>query len=308
MDVSTIAETQAGDAGGGGSPTPASGDVLRGRFELREIIGRGGGSLVFRARDRIRALAGAHETEVAVKVVTAQGELRSELVALVHREACYLHELAHPNIVRGFGSDCDGDRHFLVMELLRGSSLTNVLRNARERRLPCRFAARVIRETANALTHAHSRGLLHGDLKPSNVFVTREGDVKILDFGASRRLDAGEATLRIAPEMDDLSALTPSYASLEMFFGEPPTESDDVFSLAVLAYVMLTGRHPFGGKSAADVRFDRSQLQSRPREISRTQWSALQRGLAIERCDRTAGVAEFAQGFLRTTFLERLLG
>ena len=305
MDVATIAEEQRSvseEAGG----ALAAGDVLRDRFELREIIGRGGGSLVFRAFDRLRALARAQEPEVAVKVVTADGDLRSEFIGQIHREACYLHELSHPNIVRGFGSDRDGDHHFLVMELLRGRVLTQILRSEPDRRLRPALAGRVIREIAAALQHAHSKGLVHGDLKPGNVFITHAGVAKVLDFGAARAL-GDDPTQQIAASSDDVSALTPSYASPEAIAGETPRESDDVFSLAVLAHVMLTGRHPFAGKSATEARGDSSLPPERPDGLSRAQWNALRRGLAIERADRAASVVEFADAFLRGSILDRLL-
>jgi serine/threonine protein kinase len=304
MNVASIVQAQKEGLAGA---EPAPGQVLRERFELREIIGRGGGSVVFRALDRIRALARAQQPEVAVKLVAVAGEHHCDRLALIHREACHLHELSHPNIVRGFGSDRDGDRHFLVMELLRGQPLTQVLRNASARRLPSSSVGRIVRDVAAALAHAHAKGLVHGDLKPSNVFITNDGDVKVLDFGASRALDGAEALVKSTAGQEDLSALTPSYASYEAIAGEAPSESDDVFSLAVLAHVMLTGRHPFGGRTAADVRLDHSLRLPRSPDVSRSQWRALQSGLAIERPDRTASVSEFAAGFLRASILDRLL-
>src|ERR1700722_1171453 len=90
----------------------AIGSVLRERFELREAIGRGSISTVYRALDRIRVLARASQPEVAVKVVAVEGDLEAETIELVHREAGFLHDLVHPNIVRGFYSDCDGMHHF----------------------------------------------------------------------------------------------------------------------------------------------------------------------------------------------------
>lgn len=305
MDVATIAHEQTGAAEGAGD-APAAGDVLRDRFELREIIGRGGGSLVFRAFDRLRALARAQEPEVAVKVVTADGDLRSELIEQVHREACYLQELSHPNIIRGFGSDRDGDDHFLVMELLRGRSLVQILRGEPDRRLRPALAGRIVRDIASALNHVHAKGLVHGDLKPGNVFVTQDGVVKVLDFGAARAL-GDDPTRWIAASSDDVSALTPSYASPEAIAGETPRESDDVFSLAVLAHVMLTGRHPFAGKSVAEARADASLSPERPAGLSRAQWGALRRGLAIERADRAASVTDFAEALLRGSILDRLM-
>jgi len=286
----------------------APGSVLRGRFELLEAIGRGSMSTVYRAVDRIRVLARASQPEVAVKVVTAAGDLKAETIEIIHREARYLHELVHPNIVRGFDSDCDGPHHFVVLELLQGSTLTRTLRDSRNRRLSTHLVARIVSEAAKGLAHAHARGIVHGDLKPSNVFLTLDGDVKLLDFGAARTIDQGSAESTVAHDLHDVCAMTPLYASLETISGEPPTESDDVFSLAVLAHVMLTGSHPFDGKNAAEAQDGKIWPRTRPAGLSASRWRALQRALALKRCDRTANVAEFARGFARASVLDGLFG
>jgi serine/threonine protein kinase len=284
----------------------AIGSVLRGRFELREVIGRGSMSTVYRALDRIRVLARASQPEVAVKVVAAEGDLEAETIELVHREARYLQDLVHPNIVRGFDSDCDGVHHFVVLELLRGRTLTKTLRDSRNRRLPTDVVARIIGEAAAGLRHAHAKGIVHGDMKPGNVFLTLDGDVKLLDFGAARAMDQSSADLKSTRLLEDVCALTPLYASLEMIAGEPPTESDDVFSLAVLAYVMLTGSHPFDGKTAVEARDSQLRPPAKPSTLSASRWRALQRALAIERGHRTANVAAFAQGFAKMSVFDNL--
>jgi serine/threonine protein kinase len=286
----------------------APGRVLRGRFELLEAIGRGSMSTVYRAVDRIRVLARASQTEVAVKVVTAAGDLEAETIEFVHREARYLRDLVHPNIVRGFDSDCDGPHHFVVLELLQGRTLTKTLRDARNRRLPAHMVARIVDEAAAGLAFAHAKGIVHGDMKPSNVFLTLDGDVKLLDFGAARPVDQSSADSMSPRALDDVCAMTPLYASPEMICGEPPTESDDVFSLAVLAYVMLTGSHPFDGKNALEARDNQIWPRTRPASLSASRWRALRRALAIRRCDRTASVAEFSRGFARTSVFDALFG
>lgn len=290
------------------APPLAPGSVLRGRFELLEAIGRGSMSTVYRALDRIRVLARASEPEVAVKVIAAEGDLKAETIELVHREARYLRELVHPNIVRGFDSDCDGIHHFVVLELLRGRTLTRILKDSRDRRLPAALVVRIVGEAAKAVAYAHSRSIVHGDMKPSNLFLTLDGDVKLLDFGAARTIGESCADPSSSRLLDDVCALTPLYASLEMIAGEAATESDDVFSLAVLAYVLLTGSHPFDGKTAAEALDDRIWPQAMPLSLSPSRWRALQRGLAIERCDRTASVAVFAEDFARTSILDNLFG
>lgn len=304
MSVAAIEHDRTIEANQRVVPSLAPGSVLRGRFELLEVIGRGSISTVYRANDRIRVLARAREPEVAVKVMTAEGDLEAEIIELAHREARYLRDLSHPNIVRAFDSDHDGIHHFVVMELLRGRTLTKILRGSPDRRLAANLVARIVGEAAAALSHAHARGIVHGDLKPSNVFMTLDGDVKILDFGAARAMD--QSASAASQLQGDFSALTPIYASLEMIAGAAPSETDDVFSLAVLAYVMLTGNHPFKGKTAAEA-LAAGVRPERPPALSLSRWRALQRGLAIVQRNRTGTVAAFAEGFTRPPLLERLL-
>jgi len=286
----------------------APGSVLRGRFELLETIGRGSMSTVYRALDRIRVLARASQPEVALKVVAARGDFEAETIELVHREARYLHDLVHPNIVRGFDSDCDGPHHFVVLELLQGCTLTKTLKESRSRRLSTHMVARIVGEAAAGLAYAHAKGIVHGDMKPSNVFLTLDGDVKLLDFGAARTVDQSVAASMSTRAVHDVCAMTPLYASLETIRGEPPCESDDVFSLAVLAYVMLTGSHPFEGKNALEAGETQIWPRTKPATLSASRWRALQRALALERRDRTASVAAFAQGFAGASILDNLFG
>ena len=309
MSVATVAFDRTPEVEeNAGRPPLGPGSVLRGRFELVEAIGQGSMSVVYRAIDRIRVLARASDPEVAVKVMTAEGDFATDIIELAHREARYLYDLSHPNIVRVFDSDHDGVHHFVVLELLRGQTLTKVLRASPDRRLPIPIAVRIVTEAAAALKHAHARGIVHGDLKPGNVFMTSDGDVKILDFGAARLMAHGKATEDDIRSAGLISALTPIYASLEMIAGEAPAESDDVFSLAVLAYVMISGRHPFDGRTAEEALAASLPPPSQPLTLSRSRWRALQRGLAIKRRDRTAMICAFAESFARAPLLDRLIG
>lgn len=277
-------------------PLPV-GVLLRERFELVEILGRGGMSTVYRARDRVRLRAGAPDAEVAVKLVRA-----AQMEELVHREARYLRDLLHPHIVRVFDSDCHGSYHFLVMELLQGRAVGRILRDRPDRRLPLDLVLRIVGAAAAALSFAHAHGIVHGDLKPSNLFITFDGDVKILDFGAAQALGRGDEA-----SPGHVGTFTPSYASFETIIGRAPAESDDVFSLAVLAYAMLTGEHPFGGKTAQEALAEGLTPPS-PIGLPRARWQGLRRGLALEHHDRCATVDEFARAFARPSLLDRWFG
>lgn len=285
------------------SDSPPLGATLSGRFELRDVIGRGGTSIVYRAVDRVRASDSPENGEVAVKVTTVEGEEDAEFAELVHYEARLLRDLVHPNIVRVYESGSDHDRHYLVMELLPGRAAPRLLSASPQRRLPAETALHIIGQAAAGLAHAHAHGVAHGDVKPGNLFITTDGAVKLLDFGAARRLD--EPSSVAAHERDGLGALTPLYASPEAIAGEPPEETDDVFSLACVAYVMLTGQHPWSGKNSAQARY-LGLAPERPIELSASQWRMLQEGLAFEREERPTDIATFAQKLAHRSLKDRL--
>ena len=284
----------------------AAGTILRGRFELVEIIGSGGGSTVYRAIDRMRVLGQAPDPEVAIKLVSSEGSFGPWMVERVHREARYLRELRHPGIVEVFDSDHDGSFHFGVFELLKGRTVGQILRSAPSRTLPLDLVLRIVEGAAAGLRHAHECGILHGDFKPSNIFITLDGAVKLLDFGAAHGID-GSAPRDIAAMPEAFDAITPVYASLEMLLGERPGAGHDVYALAVVSYVMLTGGHPYGGRTALDA-YQFGLRPARPPGLSKSRWEALARGLALESQGRTDDVAAFARGFARPLVWDRLLG
>ncbi len=142
--------------------------------------------------------------------------------------------------------------------------------------------------------------------KPGNVFLTDAGDIKILDFGTALPLDPAfrqnrdEATEQM---VDRVGAVTPAYASLEMLAGEPRTEADDVFSLAIIAYMVSTGQHPYQ-RRAADEALRDSLVPVRPVGLSRRRWHALLSGLALKRQDRIDNIEDFADRFAKVGLLD----
>jgi serine/threonine protein kinase len=289
-------------------PDPlGAGAVLRDRFELIEIIGRGGISTVYRAADRTRLLAQMAMPDVAVKLTLIEGEHSAWAIERVHREGRYLRELRHPNIVEVFDTDYDGAFHYLVLELLEGRTLTDVLRSQPKTALPLHLAVRITTSIGAALTHAHGHGISHRDIKPNNVFITFDGFVKLLDFGSACSLDLSDAGQPWAPGRDDYDAMTPLFASFEMMSGDAPAESDDVFSLAVLVYVMLTGTHPFGGVSATEALM-LGLYPQKPDVLSKGRWNALNAALALSRDDRTATIPAFLREFAQPLWRDRLFG
>ena len=272
------------------------GSVLRDRFVLVEELGRGGMGVVYKAFDRSRG--DAKERYVALKILNEEFKRHPLAVRALQREARKAQKLAHPNIATVYDFDRDGGNVYMVMELLSGRSLDQVLREDGHNGIPIVPALSIVRSLAAALSYAHQQGIVHSDFKPSNAFLTRDGKVKVLDFGIARAAPAlverGEKTTFDAGE---LGAISPAYASLEMLTGEEPDVRDDVYALACVTYELLTGTHPYR-RIDAEKAHD-SGLEPRViRKLSRTQWRGLRQGLALQRADRCPSVDAFASQLL----------
>ncbi len=272
--------------------------VLKQRFVLEEKLGSGGMGSVYRAKDLRKVEARDRQPFLAVKVLNNDFRLHPEAFIALQREATKSQAVSHPNIVSIFDFDKDGDVPFITMELLEGQELANLLR-AYPNGLPDEMAWSVIRGMCAGLRHAHEAGVVHADFKPGNVFVSPRNNAKILDFGIARAAQLnqlhGEDTIF---DPARLAALTPAYASREMLNGDNPEPRDDIYSLGVVIYLILTGHHPYGRVSADEAA--REQLKpEKPRRISRRQWRVLEKCLRFNRHDRPASVAEIERMLLQ---------
>jgi serine/threonine protein kinase len=221
-----------------------------GAYEIVAPLGAGGMGEVYRARDTKLG------REIALKVLPAEVSSHSDRLARFEREARTVAGLSHPNIVVLHSMEQEGDTHFLTMELVEGRSL--------DRQLTEGLAlARVLElgaELADALAAAHERGVIHRDLKPANVMLTREGRVKVLDFGLAKlALEDGSPDLsRAATVAAPISGVgdvvgTLPYMAPEQIRGESVDARSDLFSLGVVLYELIAGRRPFTGESPADI-------------------------------------------------------
>lgn len=278
---------------------PRPGLMLKERYLLTREIGRGGQAQVFKARDLVAAKAGLSSFNVAVKIIRAGQDIEPDFIALMYREARRLRELVHPNIVRVYDMDRVENLHFMVMEYLEGGTLSSLLRASAERRLELGQVCRIVQGLGSALEFAHSKGVVHSDLKPANVFVETDGTIKLIDFNisapvapSSRRYE--EDTIQI---LIRLGAVTPAYASPQRLQGAEPCAPDDVFSLAVLTYLCVTGRRPFGPKNALEA-MEAGVVPQRPPMVPAAQWRALSRGLALDDASRTTAVGDFVAEFM----------
>lgn len=272
------------------------GTTLKNRFVLEQMIARGGMGVVYKARDLRKEEARDRNPYVAMKVLSDDFKDHPDALISLQREARKAQQLTHPNIVNVYDFDRDGDVVFMTMEYLQGESIEDLIKRIRPNGLPVKEALNIIRSMALALAHAHEHRTVHSDFKPGNVFITEEGVVKVLDFGIARAVQSSGKVAQEQTLFDaaSLGALTPAYASCEMFDGEEPDPRDDIYALACVAYELLTGRHPYNRAPAHHARD--TQLNAVPAKgISRKQLKALQHGLAFKRKDRTPTALQFLQ-------------
>jgi hypothetical protein len=262
--------------------------VLRERYELLTMLGRGSAGTVYKALDRHRAHLADSAQCVALKVLKLNYRQRPDALAELEHEFHQAQSLSHQNIVSMFDLDRDGDTYFLVMELLEGELLGDVLRRLDHRPMARDRALSIVGSVGAALAHAHRRDIVHADLKPRNVMITSTGEVKVLDFGFARGQPLEPWIGEPQGEGQD-APHTPAYASAERVNGQELHASEDVYSLACIAYELLSGQHPYGGRSAPLARAHGREPQ-RIASLSHRQWSALRTALRWSRAERQIDV------------------
>ena len=221
-----------------------------GPYEIIGPLGAGGMGEVFRARDT------RLQREVALKVLPDVVAADPQRLARFEREAQALASLAHPNIVGIHDIGTQDGITFTVTELLDGDTLRDRLSGGA---LPPRRAVEYASQMAQALAAAHEKGIVHRDLKPENVFITRDGRVKLLDFGLVRLVSPGESET-VAGGVTDAGETRPGtvmgtmgYMSPEQLRGEPVGPRSDLFAFGAVLYEMLSGKRAFGQSSAAET-------------------------------------------------------
>ena len=215
------------------------GQVLAGRYKLVELLGQGGMATIFRGHDTQLG------RDVAVKVLRAEYGRDPAFVARFRQEAQSAAALSHPNVVQVFDYGMEAGDPFIVMEMIDGGDLAAVLkeRGAFE---PL-AAARVAEQIFEALDVAHGRGIVHRDIKPTNVLLTTAGRVKVADFGIARAFSEAQLT------MPGTTLGSVHYFSPEQARGEMVTAASDVYSAGLVLFEMLTGKRAWTGDSAGAV-------------------------------------------------------
>lgn len=255
------------------------GTIIKQRFVLEKKLGSGGMGTVYKARDIRREEANAKNPYVAIKVVNDKFKQHPKAFAALQHEATKAQSLNHENIIQVHDFDRDGDTAFIIMEYLKGISLDKLTQSFAVHGLNYQQKLNLVLTIAKALSYAHRQGCVHGDLKPSNIFITNQNVVKIIDFGLATISSELKSETNFNPE--ELHAYTPAYATAEILANQKPTQADDVYAFACVAYEFLAGFHPYHKKSAAEAK--RLQQKAKPIQyMPKLQWHALQKALATQ--------------------------
>lgn len=297
------------------------GDVLLKRFMLMREIGSGGSSRVFRARDLLAVLGGnLAESDVALKLASIpkhQEEIDGS--SLLLREALSTRHLSHPNILKVYDYHRDGDNVFVTMELVEGEPLNQLVKLHPDGILDYKRVVSIIDPVVAGLKAAHDAGIIHSDIKPSNILLSNNGDVKVIDFATSRPTLQGES------EKSDFHAYTLAYASPQLLKDEPPSVGDDIYSLACVVYELLGGHQANASKISQKVAKISDQTESQKRQksisyrpkkerikpagINQAQWRVLKHAMSSAGCKSFTSIEEFWQKFKRARHTQyRVLG
>ena len=238
------------------------GKMLDNRYELIELIGRGGMANVYKAKcHRLNRM-------VAVKILKSDLADNAEFRRRFRDESRAVAQLSHANIVSVYDVSRSDDMEYIVMELIDGITLKQYME--RRGQMDWREALHFVTQIMRALSHAHSRGIIHRDIKPQNIMVLRDGSVKVADFGIACLADAAQTLTQEA-----LGSV--HYISPEQARGDRTDARSDIYSSGVVLYEMLTGRLPFEGDSAVSVAIQHlSSVPLSPRDINENVPEALE--------------------------------
>ena len=229
---------------------------------------------MFKALDRYRSSLPEAQQYIALKVLHCGQDCSEPAISELRRELDCGQALSHRNIVNVFELDRDTDVVFFTMEFLDGELLIDLMERLRPAVMQRLQAWQIIRQLGAGLEHAHERGIVHGDLKPRNILVTRDGELRILNFGTTKT--------------------TPAYASCELLEGRAADTRNDLYALACICYELLSGAHPFAGRPATLAR-DFGVMATRPAGLTGRQWRTLQTGLSWHRAGRSMNIPTWIQ-------------
>lgn len=284
------------------SENPLIGKMVGGRFRITGVIGEGGMGIVYAGEQQM----GTAVRKVAVKTLHKELSNDPSVTARFHRECGTVAQLEHPNTIKvyDFGAMDDGTL-YIAMEFLDGTPLDKVIEQGGA--MPPSRALKLLRQVAGSLEEAHNQGIIHRDLKPENVvLIERAGEsdvVKLLDFGIAARTESADAEREAKLTQQGMVLGTPPYMSPEQFTGKALDHRSDIYSLAVMAYEMLTGKLPFDATTPWEWATEHMTAQPRPFEtmevstqIPAGMRQAILKALSKDREERFKTAKEFVDG------------
>src|SRR6478609_9398271 len=267
--------------------------VLNGRYELHRRVGRGGMAEVYLARDRLL------DRLVAIKILFPEFATDPSFVARFRREAQAAANLNHPNIVGVYDWGKERGTYYIVMEYVDGQTVSEIIRN--DGPIEPKRAAGIAADVAAALGFAHRKGVVHRDVKPGNVLITKTGEVKVADFGIARAMTASseENLTQTGSVMG-----TATYFSPEQAQGKAVDARSDLYSLGVVLYEMASGKPPFSADSPVAIAYKHVQepipsLAERVPDIPEDYEAITLRALEKDPDDRYADGAAMRADLLR---------
>lgn len=224
------------------------GKHISGRYKILKLIGGGGMSNVYLAHDIILS------RDVAIKILRYDLSNEEELHRRFQREALSATSLTNPNIVSIYDVGEDGDMHYIVMEYIKGKTLKQYIQEFSP--LSAARSVHIMKQLTSAIAHAHENGIIHRDIKPQNILMDEEGNVKITDFGIATSLGATSFT------QTNSVIGTVHYLSPEQARGGIATMKSDLYALGIVFYELLTGELPFSGESAVSIALKHLQAET----------------------------------------------
>ncbi|HET7790107.1 MAG TPA: protein kinase [Gemmatimonadales bacterium] len=260
--------------------------IVEGKYKIERMLGKGGMGAVFLAQDLTL------ERQVAIKVLPPDIAQDDQVVKRFQQEAKTAAKLDHTNIIPIFRVESEGGLNYFVMKYIAGTSLEDVLEH--EKRLPTDYIQRVLWEAACALGHAHTRGIVHRDVKPANIMFDHDGRVMLTDFGISKALQGASGFTGTGMIIG-----TPHYMAPEQAKGQQVDGRADQYSLGVVGYRMITGALPFSGDSVHTILYkhifeEAPRIRDTRKDLPEFLSAAVSRALSKEPEQRYATMEDFA--------------
>jgi serine/threonine-protein kinase len=260
--------------------------LVKGKYEILRLLGKGGMGAVFLAHDLTL------EREVAIKVLPPDFSTDPQVIKRFQQEAKTAAKLDHNNIIPIYRVESEEGVNYFVMKYISGTSLEDVLESKQP--LTYDYAQRILWEAACALGHAHSRGVVHRDVKPANIMFDHDGRVMLTDFGISKALQSASGLTGTGMIIG-----TPHYMAPEQAKGQPVDGRADQYSLGVVAYRLLAGSLPFSGDSVHTILYkhifeEAPRVSALRKDIPRFLTDPIQRALSKDPAERFPTMEHFA--------------